>query len=238
MLKRWSKRLKGSSSNWESQNVNEGDSMNHSASVFENILFYLYALKSSQSMFDQFTAAVEEDIKIKLNLLESTRLNMELSSNQKTFVNVQIMMLKCYSNRVKSFQKVSVNPISKICKEYSKDERDDGTIGYLVKKHIQGLVKMKRRMKQILDVSEKYAVIDLLDKGKVVDEQKINLNLSTRGKDNEDKSQSVPPFNSYKYFGFDSPSFLRKHLPENSSPIFDGRNRHFGKDSSRSKVSL
>ena len=104
MLKRWSKRLKGSSSNWESQNVNEGDSMNHSASVFENILFYLYALKSSQSMFDQFTAAVEEDIKIKLNLLESTRLNMELSSNQRTFVNVQIMMLKRYSNRVKSLQ--------------------------------------------------------------------------------------------------------------------------------------
>ena len=159
---------------------------------------------------------------------------MELSSNQKTFVNVQIMMLKCYSNRVKSFQKVSDNSISKICKEYSKDERDDETIGYLVKKHIQGLVKMKRRMKQILDVSEKYAVIDLLDKGKVVDEQKINLNLSTRVKDNEDKSQSVPPFTSYKYFGFDSPSFLRKHSPENSSPIVDGRNRHFGKDSSRS----
>ena len=57
-------------------------------------------------------------------------------------------------------------------------------------------------------------------------------------KDNEDKSQSVPPFTSYKYFGFDSPSFLRKHSPENSSTIVDGRNRHFGKDSSRSKVSL
>ena len=85
--------------------------MNHSASVFEKILCYLNALKTSQSMFDQFTAAVEEDMKIKINLLESTRLNIELSSNQMTFANVQIMMLKCYSNRVKSFQKVSDNSI-------------------------------------------------------------------------------------------------------------------------------
>ena len=117
-------------------------------------------------MFDQFTAAVEEDINIKVNLLESMRLNIDLSSSQRSYLNVQIMMLKCYSNRVKSFQKVSDNSISKICNEYCKNKRDDGTIGYLVKKHIQGLVKMKRRIKQILDVSEKYAMIDLLDKKK------------------------------------------------------------------------
>ena len=80
-------------------------------------------------MFDQFTAAVEKDIKNKVNFLESTRLIMELSSNQRTFVNVQIMMLKCFSNRVKSFQKVSDNSILKICKKYCKRERDDGTIG-------------------------------------------------------------------------------------------------------------
>ena len=144
-------------------------------------------------MYNLFTAAVEEDIKIKVNLLESMKLNMDLSSKQRTFVNVQIMMLKCYSNRVRSFQKVSDNSISKICKEYSKDERDDRTIGYLVKKHIQGLVKMKRRMKQILDVSEKYAVIILLDKMKFVDEENKDLNLSTSVKDNKDQTQSVQP---------------------------------------------
>jgi hypothetical protein len=216
MLKSWRKRLKGSNSQCEKQNVNKDDNMNHSASVFENICFYLNVLKSSQSMFDQFTAAVEEDIKIKVNLLESMRLNMDLSSNQRTFVNVQIMMLKCYSNRVKSFQKVSDNSISKICNEYYKNERDDGTIGYLVKKHIQSLVKMKRRMKQILDVSEKCAVIDLLDKRKVENEENKDLNLSTSVKDNEDQTHSVQPFPSYKYFSFDSPSFSRIHSPENS----------------------
>ena len=71
----------------------QDDNMDHSASVFENILFYLNALKSSQSLFIRFTAAVEEDIKVKVNLFESTRLNMDLSLNQRTFVNVQIMML-------------------------------------------------------------------------------------------------------------------------------------------------
>ena len=105
MLKSGRKRLKGSNSQCEKQNVNKDDNMNHSASVFENICFYLNALKSSQSMYDLFTAAVEEDIKIKVNLLESMRLNMDLSSNQRTLVNVQIMMLKCYSNRVRSFKK-------------------------------------------------------------------------------------------------------------------------------------
>ena len=93
-----------SNSQCEKQSVNEDDNMNHSASVFENICFYLNALKSSQSMFDQFTAAVQEDIQIKVNLLESTILNMDLSSNHRTFVNIQIMMLKCYSIRVKKIQ--------------------------------------------------------------------------------------------------------------------------------------
>ena len=55
------------------------------------------------------------------------------------------------------------------------------------------LVKMKRRMKQILYVSEKYAMIDLLDKRKVVDEENKDLNLSTSVKDNEDQTQSVQP---------------------------------------------
>ena len=143
-------------------------------------------------------------------------------------------MLKCYSTSVKSFQKVSDNSILKICKKYCKKERDDGTIGYLVKKDIQDLVKMKRRMKQILHVSEKYAGVKLLYKRKVVDEENKDLNLSTSVKDNEDQTQSVQPFTSYKYFNFDSPSFSRKHLTENSSiSILNGRKRHFGKTSSR-----
>jgi hypothetical protein len=47
---------------------------------------------------------------------------------------------------------------------------------------------MKRRMKQILDVSEKYSVIDLFDKRQVVDEENKDLNLSTSVKDNEDQT--------------------------------------------------
>ena len=54
-----------------------------------------------------------------------------------------------------------------------------------MKKHIQGLVKMKRRMKQILNVSEKYAVIDLLKK-ESFDEENKDLILSTSVKAHED----------------------------------------------------
>ena len=89
-------------------------------------------------------------------------------------------------------------------------------------------------MKQILDVSEKYEAIDLMDKRKVIDEEKDDLNLSTSVKDNEDQTHSVQPITNYKYFSCGSPSFSRIHSPENSSiSIVNGRKGHFGKTSSR-----
>jgi len=188
-----------------------------SPSVFENILFYLNTLKTSQTMFDQFMAVVEEDLTIKIESLETIRLNVHLGSHRRTIVNVQIMMLKCYSSRVKSFEKVSDNSILNICEQYKKDDRDDVRIGYLVKRHIQILVKMKRRMKAILDVSEKYSVTKQLDTTNVFDAEKDDLSLSTGVKDKEDHNQVTTKFPNYRYFLYDSPSFSRIPLPLKSA---------------------
>ena len=70
-------------------------------------------------------------------------------------------MLKRYSNQIKSSQRASENSIANICAEYCKDNRDDKKVSDLVNKHLPALVKMKSRMKHIVDVSEKYTVIDL-----------------------------------------------------------------------------
>ena len=123
------------------------DDLRKTSSVLENIHFYLNSLKRSQTVFDQFKAVVEKDLIVKMKSLEATRFHIQTGSNKRVFVNVQLMMMKCYLSRVKSFQKVSDKSIINICKEYSKDEKDDEKIGEIVSSHVHTLVKMKRRMK-------------------------------------------------------------------------------------------
>ena len=84
-------------------------------------------------------------------------------------------------------------------------------------KHIHALVKMKRRMKHIIDVSEKYAVIDLFAMINVLSEESHDLDPSFSLKDAKDRrlTQDVTSFHNYTYSHFDSPSFSR--IPSPSS---------------------
>ena len=96
------------------------DDLRKTSSVLENIHFYLNSLKRSQTEFDQFKAVVEKDLIVKMKSLEATRFHIQTGSNKRVFVNVQIMMIKCYLNRVKSFQKMSDKSIINICKQRRK----------------------------------------------------------------------------------------------------------------------
>ena len=191
--------------------LNEDGSDRKPISAFENILFHLNALKQSQEMFDQFMDVVEEDIRKKKTLLKSVGLNDQLSTNQKTYASVQSFMLKRYSNRIKSFHRASENSIANICEEYCKDARDDKNVANLVNKHIDALVKMKRRMKHIIDVSEKYAVIDLFTTINILSDESYDLDPSSSLKDSKDRrlNKSVTSFHNH----FDSPSFSRSPSP-------------------------
>jgi len=197
----------------KSQKLKEDESLNHSfpPSAFENILFHLNALKQSQEIFDQFMQIVEEDIKKKTKVLKSVKKSDQLSTNQKTYASVQCFMLKCYLNRIKIFQQISDNSITGICSEYCKDGRDDEKVGDLVNKHVDALEKMKRRMKHMLDVSEKYAVIDLFSAISVLDEKSGDLDPSKNLKDSKDRrlTRSVTSFCNNTYRLPDSPSFSR-----------------------------
>ena len=89
---------------------------------------------------------VEEDVKKKTIVLQSLRLNNQLSTNQKTYASVQSFMLKHYSNRIQSFQRASENSIVKVCWEFGTDNRDDRKVADLVNKHIKALVKQRVRL--------------------------------------------------------------------------------------------
>jgi len=197
---------------------------------FKNILFHLNELKTSQDMFDQFLEVVEEDVKTKTKLLQLLRLNDQLSKNQNTYAAVQIFMLKRYSNRIKSFQKASDNSISNICEEYSKPGRDDDKVSDLVNKHIAVLEKMKRRMKHIIDVSEKYAVVDIFTAIDDLSEDSFDLDPSSGVKDQR-MTQSVTSLSTDKYGSYSSPSSSRISSP---SSLYSSKSTA----SSRSSLSL
>ena len=200
--------------------TNEDDIIRKTSTVLENINFYLTLLQSSQAMFDKFKAVVEKDLIVKIVDLETRRLNVYLDLNEKTLLNAQIMIMKCYLSRVKIFQKVSDKSILNICKEYSKYEKDDEKIGKIVRRHVEVLVKMKRRMKAILDITEKYAVIDSSDKSsKSFSAKSYNLDPSTRVKNKTDYNQQATTITNYKYFEFDSPSFSRVPFASTSTPL-------------------
>jgi len=209
--------------NWirKSHKLKEDESLKPALppSAFENILFHLNALKQSQEVFDQFLQIVEEDIQKKTKVLKSVKKSEQLSTNQKTYVSVQCFMLKCYLNRIKSFQQISDNSISGICAEYCKDGRNDEKVGDLVNKHVDALEKMKRRMKHILDVSEKYAVIDLFSAISALHEESDDLDPSESLKDSKDRrlTRSVTSFCNNTYRLPDSPSFSRVSSPSPSS---------------------
>merc|ERR1711971_1000458 len=63
-------------------------------------------------------------------------------------------------NRVNRFKEVNAKSLDAIQEEVEKKDGSVEKIGDLVATHVLEVSKMKRRMKHILDVSEKYAVID------------------------------------------------------------------------------
>eukprot|EP00092_Neocalanus_flemingeri_P087109 GFUD01109867.1.p1 GENE.GFUD01109867.1~~GFUD01109867.1.p1 ORF type:complete len:262 (+),score=60.23 GFUD01109867.1:47-832(+) len=232
----------------KNQNIpdpNEDDITYQHASAFKTILFHFNTLKSEQELFDQFMEVVDKDVKSKTNVLKWLRLNDHITTNQNMYAAVQIFMLKLYSTRIKSFQKASEKSFANIYEEYCKDNRDSDKVSDLVNKHIQVLVKMKRRMKHIIDVSEKYAVIDLFENIHVLSEQRYDLDPSCSLKDRKDirLTKSLTSLSNDANTDFNTPSFSRMPSPslsysESSISHLDCQQIVFGKQSLRPLKSL
>lgn len=171
----------------------EGLAENQNVSVEENIdkevKDEIQKLQSSQTEFEHFLDMVSSD------LTDKTAKQKKLKGSDGGFAKVQMFMLTKYSNRIERFRQVSRTNMDNIVILADNKENTDSKVvlGY-VNKHVETIGKMKRRSKQILDISDKYAVENILD----------NINLVTQLSQSleQPKANGSAKMNKWKSAGF------------------------------------
>jgi len=128
-------------------------------------------LKVVHAEFESFLDVVSSDLGEKV---EKQKLLKDSDKNY--YAGIQLFMLSKYGNRIERFRQVSRNNLNAITNlEIDKENADHGTISEYVNKHVETIGKMKRRSKQILDISDKYAVEDIFDNINLVNECSASL---------------------------------------------------------------
>lgn len=128
-------------------------------------------LKIVHAEFESFLDVVSSDLKEKV---EKQKLLKDSDKNY--YAGIQLFMLSKYGNRIERFRQVSKNNMNAITNlEIDKENADHNTISDYVNKHVETIGKMKRRSKQILDISDKYAVEDIFDNINLVNECSASL---------------------------------------------------------------
>ena len=128
-------------------------------------------LKVVHAEFESFLDVVSSDLKEKVEKQKLLK-----SSDKNYYAGIQLFMLSKYGNRIERFRQVSRNNLNAITNlEIDKENADHDTISDYVNKHVETIGKMKRRSKQILDISDKYAVEDIFDNINLVNECSANL---------------------------------------------------------------
>lgn len=119
--------------------------------------FNLLAL--SQRDFDQFLVTVRIDLMTKTEELRKIKSRMSASRMERSCALVHLFMLNQYTSRLTKFEEMCRKSLSNIGMMYNCGENVEDCVAT----HLAVLVKMKRRMKQMLDVSEKCVVVELID---------------------------------------------------------------------------
>merc|ERR1719430_458380 len=113
-------------------------------------------------------------------------------------------MLRRYIRRIQRFQEVVEESIRNICHQYWRGGEDGGNIKVtcdsdikvredvekLVKHHLHILIKMKRRLKHMMDVSDKYFLADKTDIEDII-ENNTDRDLSFFEKDLQNQRMSI-----------------------------------------------
>ena len=123
--------------------------------LFENFK----SLKKAQDDFQNFLEVVSKDITSKTESLKKIKGSGQASISNKADANVQLFMLGQYRHRIARFSAVSSASLHNISSKLMAGEQVEA----VVTKHMAITAKMKRRMKQMLDVTEKYAVEEIFE---------------------------------------------------------------------------
>jgi len=147
------------------ERVAENQIVSGEENIDEEIKDEIQRLQSSQAEFESFLDMVSSD------LTDKTVKQKQLKGPDGGFAKVQMFMLTKYSTRIERFRQVSrTNMDHIVILADNKENVDSKVILDHVNKHVETIGKMKRRSKQILDISDKYAVENILD----------NINLVTQ----------------------------------------------------------
>eukprot|EP00092_Neocalanus_flemingeri_P003853 GFUD01004149.1.p1 GENE.GFUD01004149.1~~GFUD01004149.1.p1 ORF type:complete len:257 (+),score=93.13 GFUD01004149.1:112-882(+) len=161
----------------QEENKQNIQTVNDSFSVDTNNLFQNSSdLKNAHSDFEKFIQAVSADLLIKIDCLKFIKSKEDTTWNDASYARVQLFMLSQYRHRVNRFREVSRNSLENICNKTANDNQ----VTTLVAKHIDILARLKRRLKHILDVSEKYAVEDLFSKINLLKEMSDEMDNPTQ----------------------------------------------------------
>ena len=156
--------------------------------------------------FTQFVSVVQEDIHTKTDQWVMVKYSVDsYSNNIRTYAAIQIFMLRRYNRRIHSFRETVLESVRNICDAYWKEEKEGdkcegrgeegvrgGRVGKLVKQHLHILVKMKRRLKHMMDVTDKYLLSSMVDTlGSPTILHCTHLDPSLQGKFLQSRSLSV-----------------------------------------------
>eukprot|EP00092_Neocalanus_flemingeri_P028562 GFUD01031018.1.p1 GENE.GFUD01031018.1~~GFUD01031018.1.p1 ORF type:complete len:284 (-),score=87.93 GFUD01031018.1:111-962(-) len=157
-------------------------------------------LRKVNTDFEQFLNVVLEDLKVKLENLKQFKTSETTTLHDRSYATLQMFMLHKYSNRIQSFKTVSIHSIENICQAHREAESPQA-VTQLVEKYSKVLGKMKRRMKHMIDVSEKYAVVEIFDTINILNEVSKDLDSTV----NCDQRRSVISLGDLHYPSLDSP---------------------------------
>jgi len=144
-------------------------------------------LKRVHDEFEEFLNVVVDDLSEKVSKLRVYR-SQDISNSvkERNFTNLQIYMLDKYRVRIEGFRRSSCASVDNIFCLQSRDEPSD--ISNLVKKYNKAVSKMKRRMKDMIDVTDKYAVVEIIDNLNILNEASKDL-VSMDTSDSDEKSR-------------------------------------------------
>ena len=116
-------------------------------------------LQKVNEEFEEFLYTVKTDLKEKSSDLKRVRDADSSSRRCRSYAVIQLFMLQQYEQRLNRFDFLSRQSLFKLSRKFLNGDDIDEQVS----DHITIIMRMKRRMKGFLDVSEKYLVLDVTD---------------------------------------------------------------------------
>ena len=123
-----------------------------------NFLFDTYTdLRTAQEEFENFISEVSDDLLTKVSQLKAMKHNESATWMERSYASVQLIILNQYLHRVNRFKVLSKHSLEDLCKTL----KDEAKRISMIAQHINTIGKLKRRLKHMLDVTDRYLGADI-----------------------------------------------------------------------------